>query len=487
MDVLIQAKNIKVDYMGKEILDIEDLNIYSYDRIGLVGENGCGKTTLLKLLTGRIKRKGCIVKCSGSISYISQLKDSEFQSEADKKVMSKLEIKSLNREFMSGGEETRLKIASAFSNQKHAIFADEPTCHLDKKGINLLLDQLKAFDGTIFVISHDRYFLDAIVDKIWELKDGKIKEYWGNYSDYFRQKEEDIQYQKNIYEKVTLEKEKLNRAIQERRNKADSLDKKNKTEAKSRTTESAGRLGNQKTTGSKQKKLYQAAKSMEKRMDALDEISVPEKTRSIQFRKSKALELYNKFPIIGSEINLSYGDRTIFENASFTIPLQSKVAFTGINGSGKTSLFKMIMDHSEGITVSPKASIGYFEQISERMRSDASVISYIQHESDYKECEIRSVLASMNFKHNEIEKAVSVLSGGEVVKLKLTKLLLGRYNILLMDEPGNYLDILSLEALEKMLKEYSGTILFITHDQMLMDHVADMVYEVGNRKIIQTK
>jgi len=482
MELIIKAKEIRVEYSGRDVLDIDELELYTYDKIGLIGNNGAGKSTLLNILSGEFSPAGCTVQRFGGIAHIKQLDSITLEGSADPAMLSRLGVSDLEHDIMSGGEETRLKIASALSRQFHALFADEPTCHLDKDGIDLLIGQLKTYDGALMIISHDRYFLDAVVDKIWELKDGRIIEYWGGYSDYLRQKEEARKSQAALFEQVQKERQRLEHAAEEKRSQARQVDKKQKGAAKKNASESGGRLAHQKSTGSKQKKMYGAAQNLERRMEALDGISAPEQLRSVRFRQSPALELHNKFPVTGEHINLRFGDRVIFEDAAFVLPLGTKVALTGGNGTGKTSLIKMILDRAPCFTVSPKAVIGYFAQTGYRFTVNQPVLAFMQENCDYKESEIRAVLASMGFGPNDIGKDLRVLSGGEIIKLLLAKMLLGRYNILLMDEPGNYLDLVGMEALEGMMKGYAGTILFVSHDQRLIDNVADLVYEIRDSK-----
>lgn len=260
MDLIIKAEKLHLEYSGREVLNIDELEFYSYDRIGLVGDNGAGKSTLLKILCGEITAGGAKVQRFGECAYISQLDSIEAGTVEDNALLSHLGVASVQSDTMSGGEETRVKIANALSQQVHGILADEPTCHLDRAGIDFLIGQLKAFDGALLLISHDRYFLDKVVDKIWELKDGKITEYWGGYSEYLQQKEEEARQQAVAYEQARLEKERLELAIQERYSKARQMDKKTKGAQKKNANESAGRLGHQKSIGSKQKKMHQAAK-----------------------------------------------------------------------------------------------------------------------------------------------------------------------------------------------------------------------------------
>ena len=487
MELLIKAKEIFVEYTGREILNIDELELYSYDRIGLVGANGTGKSTLLKVLLGELTLTGCKINRIGEFAYIPQLDEIVMQEAKDFSVMGKLGVRDLDGKIMSGGEETRLKIAQALSNQVHGIFADEPTSHLDRGGIDFLIGQLKYFYGALLIVSHDRYFLDQVVDKIWELKDGNITEYCGNYSDYLCQKEEEYKSQVAKYEQFIAERERLERAVEEKRNQANKINQKAKGSAKKDKSKSGGRLAHQKTIGSKEKKLHHAAKSIERRIKALGKIEAPENTRRICFRQSKALELHNPYPIIGEEVNKSFGDNVLFEKASFQIPLGAKVALVGDNGSGKTTLIQMILNREDGISISTKAKIGYFAQNGYKYNHNQKVMEFMQEDCDYNISEIRSVLASMGITHRDIGKELSILSGGEIIKLLLAKMLMGRYNILLMDEPSNFLDIPSLEALEMLMKEYTGTIIFISHDKKLVKNVSNVIYEIKDKKIVQIR
>ena len=456
MELIVKAKDIFLEYAGRDILDIEELEIYSYDRIGLVGDNGAGKTSLLKILSGNLTIADADVRRFGSIALIGQLDELDLDAAQDSgEMLSRLNVAGVAQETMSGGEETRAKIASALSQHASAIFADEPTSHLDQDGIRLLVGQLKAFDGALLIVSHDRHFLDQVVDKIWELKDGGISEFWGDYSDYLRQKEEERKAQATRYEEAMRERDRLEAAIEKQRKKARQVDAKRK------------------------------AKDMEKRLEALEGIEAPDSIRAVRFRQSKALELHSKFPISADDFSLSFGNCMLYDHAKFEIPLGAKVAITGGNGTGKTSLLKAIARRADGINISPKAEIGYFEQTGYKFDARQSAISFMQDGCEYSMTEIRGILASMGIGPRDLTKDVGVLSGGEVIKLLLAKMLLGRYNILLMDEPGNYLDIKSAEALEQMMSAYAGTIVFVSHDKRLVENVADIVYEIKDTKLVK--
>ena len=238
--------------------------------------------------------------------------------------------------------------------------------------------------------------------------------------------------------------------------------------------------------GSKQKKLQNAAQNMERRIHSLGEV-MRQAMRSVQFRQSKALELHNPFPIVGKDLHKRFGDKMIFDNVSFQFPLGSKIAITGVNGGGKTTLFNMIRDREDGITISPKAEIGCFVQTGYRFKRNQNVMAFMQEVCEYPVSDIRAVLASMGFTHQDVRKELAVLSGGEIIKLQLAQLLLGCYNILLMDEPSNFLDITAVEGLETMMQNYLGTIVFISHYARLIEGVADQVYEVKNGRLVRLK
>jgi macrolide transport system ATP-binding/permease protein len=314
MELILNAKDIRVEFKGRDVLNIDDLEVYDYDRIGLVGANGAGKSTLLKVLLGELTSPGCKMNRLGELAYIPQLDEVTLQKEKDFALVGKLGIEQLDIQTMSGGEETRLKIAQALSAQVHGILADEPTSHLDREGIDFLIGQLKYFTGALLVISHDRYFLDEVVDKIWELKDGKITEYWGNYSDYLRQKEEERKGQATEYEQFISERARLERAAEEKRKQARKIEQKAKGASKKKSTEGGGRLAHQKSIGSKEKKMHNAAKSLDHRIAALGNVEAPENISRIRFRQSDALALYNPYPIAGTEITKTFMEEVLIDD-----------------------------------------------------------------------------------------------------------------------------------------------------------------------------
>lgn len=185
--------------------------------------------------------------------------------------------------------------------------------------------------------------------------------------------------------------------------------------------------------------MQRAAKAIEQRVEQLEAVEAPQEDQTIHFHQSKALELHNKFPIMGESITLKAGDKTLLRDAKFQFPLGKTIAITGKNGSGKTTLLHHILKHGEGITISPKAVIGRYQQMDYRFSKEETVLNFIKNRSDYNESKIRAVLHAMNFTGNDIKKNVLNLSGGEATRLVLCQLFLGRYNVLLLDEPTNFL------------------------------------------------
>lgn len=187
---------------------------------------------------------------------------------------------------------------------------------------------------------------------------------------------------------------------------------------------------------------------------------------------------------MADQLNLKAGEKTLLDESSFQFPLGKTIAITGKNGSGKTTLLRHILQRGEGITISPKAVIGVYEQMEYQFTKDETIMEFIKDRSDYDESKIRSALHSMSFKGNDLKKNVRNLSGGEAIRLVLCQLFLGRYNVLVLDEPTNFLDVFCIEALECFLKGYKGTVLLVSHDRTFVERVADCVYVIEEQKLI---
>jgi len=480
--ICFELENVEVNYLDKKILDIERLAVHQFDRIGIVGRNGAGKSSLLKLLAGIVEPTSGEVSRHADFGYFEQV-EAPAADEADPKLVGKLHVGPFN-EGLSGGEQTRLKLAQLFTHYYPALFIDEPTTHLDQEGISFLRDELQYYYGALLLISHDRALLDELVTTIWEVDGGKVNVYSGNYSDYTARKQLERKQQNEKHEQYVKEKNQLEKAAQEKMKKAQKIAD-GGSKSKKDLKEKPNRMFETKSKGSSEKAIQRSAKSIEHRMEQMEEVQAVQEEKPIVFRQSKALQLHNKFPIMADMLMLHAGDKVLLEDASFQMPLGKKIAITGSNCSGKSTLLNYIARFGEDLIISPKAKIGYFKQMSYQFTTDETVLQFVQNRSEYNEGFLRSVLHSMLFTGTDIQKSVKALSGGEATRLQLCQLFLGEYNILLLDEPTNFLDIQTIEALENFITSYGGTILFVSHDRQFIANTADTQFHILDKKLKQ--
>ncbi len=474
--LIIESNNIKKYFGDRLILDIDSLNIYSEDRIGLVGINGAGKTTLINILSQRIEPDEGWVKINGKTEYISQLEEPESYSIGNE-MASKFGVETSWNENMSGGEKTRFKLAKALENESMIIFADEPTSNMDIEGIELMEKKLAEYNGALIIVSHDRCFLDKICNKIIEIEDGKIKTYDGNYSDFSKQRLHDRQRTQFEYEEYTKEKKRLEVAIVDTKQKSKSI--KGPPKRMGNSEARLHKMGGQKAKANLERKVG----NLEKRIEHLEAKERPIKSSKIKMDIKSSEKIYSKIIIEGKKINKSYGNKVIFKDAEFAVYNGKKVALIGPNGCGKSTLVKMIINNENSIKLSKGAKIGYFSQDMNILNSNLSIIDNVMESCIYPENFARLMLARLLFKGNDVYKQVDVLSGGEKIKVSFAKILLQDINLLILDEPTNYLDINSLEVMEEALKEYDRTLLFVSHDRSLINKVADHIMSIENYKI----
>jgi macrolide transport system ATP-binding/permease protein len=474
--LILKADNIKKYYGDRLIIDIESLEVYSKDKLGIVGANGAGKTTLLNILSGTIPADKGTVKLYGSYSYITQLSDIEDGS-VSAKAAREFNVYMKKAETLSGGEKTRLKIAKSLSLSSSIIFADEPTCNLDMKGIELLEEKLSSYKGALIIVSHDRELLDRLCSCIVEIKNGRIKIYKGNYSSYKAQKLAEEERQQFEYEQYTGKMKALKKAVEDKKQKVLSM---NKTPKRMGNSEARlHKADNQKAKS----KLNRSIKALQTRMQKLEYKKKPEKIRKTIFDLQYNPDIHGRLVISGEGICKSFGQRILFDDASFEIKNSSKTALIGDNGTGKTTLIQMIMEGAKGIRIWGNTRIGYFRQDLSILDENKTVIENVMENSSFSESNVRTILSRLLFKADDIFKNAKVLSGGERVKASIAKLLLSDNNMLILDEPSNYLDIYSTEALEHALREYSGTLLIVSHDRRFIENIADRILIIDNKKI----
>ncbi|MBB6623182.1 ABC-F type ribosomal protection protein CplR [Clostridium gasigenes] len=476
---LAMLDKIKKYYGDRLILDIEKFEIFKEDRIGLVGENGEGKTTLIKVLLGEINVEEGNVFLTDSHAYISQKEDYKGECILSK-AKSLFNAPDQYKDYLSGGEKVKLKISKALSENRSIIIADEPTSNLDSSSVSILEKMLKSYNGAMLLVSHDREFLDSLCNIIVEIENGKLKFYKGNYSKYIKIKKEEIKREAVEYTDYIKEKERLNGIILEKRGLGDSIRKtpKRMGNSEARLHKMGGQKGKQ--------KIDKNIKAVISRVEHLDVKEKPKATSEIKIRIQEGLEIISKNPIEINEFNVIIGERILIKEATFRIKRGKKIALLGENGCGKTTLLKAILKYdNEAIKINNRVVIGYFDQNQSILKDNKTILENIMEDSSYDQSFIRINLDGFGFKGDTVLKMVNSLSGGEKVKVALCKILLSDNNVLILDEPTNYLDIKSMEALEEALINMDKTVIMVSHDRKFIANVCDYIIEIENNMVKQ--
>lgn len=456
---VINIQHLKITIGARNLLNLKNLQVQEGQRIGIVGKNGSGKTTLFKALLGEIETDVSNFLTNGRLSMLPQLKQTDT--------------------FKSGGEVSQDYIVYILNQSPNVLLADEPTTNLDTSHVEWVEKKLQTFSGTILLISHDRTLLDNICDTIWELEDGQIIEYSGNYSDYIEQKENQKKHQQKEYEKFKLKEQQLEEAIVQKDRQAERA-----TKAPKNLSSSEARIKGSKPYFAKlQKGLHQNRKALQTRLEKLEEIEKPKEELPIKMTLPNTRSFENKTIIRAEKVVGQVGTKDLWKPTTFFIKGKDKVGIIGPNGSGKTTLLKKIMDREDqSIYLSPAVKIGYFAQNMDVLDSTKSVLQNVKESSIQGETLIRTVLARLGFSNEDVYKDIKVLSGGERVKVALAKIFVSDCNTLILDEPTNFLDIYALEALEGLLKEYEGTILFVSHDRQFISSIANKILAFDDKK-----
>lgn len=470
--ILLEVTDLKKYYGDRLILDLPRLTVFSGDKIGIVGENGAGKTTLMDLLAGDTEPEEGIVHRFCPISYLRQFSQEQAAPEAVRRF---LPGDRLSHDCLSGGEQTRLKLDNALSRTDCLLLADEPTSNLDAKGIRLLTQRLKAME-TLVLISHDRALLDAVCTRILEIRDGTITEYPCNYSAYVRLKEQALERAESEYRQYAGERARLQKAISGTKQQAKSVRK-----APKRMGNSEARLHRREATEAEEK-LHGSARALESRLERLEQKEKPREQPRIRLDFSLTDPPQNKIVFSCRGLTFGYGQNLLFQNAAFEVKNHTRTAVIGENGAGKTTLFRLIAEENSAIRQAPKARIGYFRQDLQTLDNGKTVLENALLRSVQTENTVRTVLARLLFRGDAVCKPAAVLSGGERVKLSLAQLLVSGANVLLLDEVTNYLDLPSIEAVQELLSDYPGVLLFISHDQAFVDAVANRLLLIENRR-----
>lgn len=356
--------------------------------------------------------------------------------------------------LLSGGQKTRLALAKLLLQKPDLLLLDEPTNHLDLRAIAWLESFLAEYQGALFIISHDRYFLDKVVNRVFELSFGRLDFYEGNYSFYLEQRE----IRKEIAEKAYLNQQK---EIERQQNIIDTLKARNR------------------------EKFVKRAESREKMLNKIERLEKPlAENDTMGFHLSPKKESGNDVLSL-ENLGKAFGEVKLFENLNYQIYKGERIAFIGENGSGKTTLFRILQDivkpDSGVVRLGKNVMISYYDQEHSNLNLNNTLFDEISDQfPSMNNTAIRNLLASFLFTGEDVFKKISTLSGGERGRLSLAKMMLAEGNFLLLDEPTNHLDLVSREVLENALCHYTGTIFFISHDRYFINRIATKVVELEN-------
>lgn len=486
--VNLHFAGLSKSYGAKTVLENISGSINPTDKIGLVGRNGVGKTTLARILAGREASDAGQIEVSpprAKILYLEQYpvfgeEDTVYQMvlEAARKNPRLQDVhtevqKALNRlgigvtrwgqraNSLSGGEKTKLSLCRILVSDFDLLLLDEPTNHLDLDNCEWLEDFLAKLTQPLVVISHDRFFLDRVVSKIWELTSQGLQVYEGNYSAYRRQKEIEERTLEREYEKQQQKIRHLKQVINERRN----------WYQKAHTA-----AGTNDFYRSKAKKHASVLKAKERELERheKEKVAKPAQLPAPAFAVLNKNVTGKRFPRIllrGEKVGKAFGEKVLFQDVSFTIRRGDKIALIGPNGTGKTTLLKIIAgclaDYEGKVRVSPAVKIGYFAQELDNLNPAASVLDEVLAGEAVVE-EARLLLACLLFRGDAVYKRIGDLSMGEKGRVAFAKLILSGANFLVLDEPTNYMDIESREAIEKALADFGGSFILVTHDRYFL-------------------
>ncbi|OPD54801.1 ribosomal protection-like ABC-F family protein [Bacillus anthracis] len=524
---ICSVNNVTKSFGGNIIFENISLEIKNGERVGLVGRNGSGKTTIFQLLTEmesldagaihmkkgtRIGHVAQIPKFDESMTVYEVLSsafkiekeleremrtlEKHMAEEQESSVLQKLmerygiiqekfaflggyEIEAnimkvanglqvtelFPRLFLelSGGEQTKVSLAYMLLQKPDLLLLDEPTNHLDLFAVEWLEQFLKEYNGTVMVISHDRYFLDEVVTKIFDLEDGEIHVYHTNYSRFVEEKEERLLQEFQAYQEQQKKIKKMKEAIKRLREWANQANPPNEG-------------------------LHKRARSMERALERMEKLKKPILERKQMGLQFEGQERSGKDVVVMKEVNKGFAEHLLFNEANLHVRFQERAAIVGRNGTGKTTLLKLLLEEIEPdageIRIGSSVKIGYLSQHAYgNMKSN--VLEAFRECVAVTEGEARHILAKFLFYGPAVFKKVTQLSGGEKMRLRLAQLMYQDINFLILDEPTNHLDIESREVLEEALEQYNGTILAVSHDRYFLNKLFEKTYWIDERKLFE--
>lgn len=426
---------------------LKDVSFHLEDKekAAIVGINGSGKTTLLRCILGIEEAD------EGSIAFSKEKKmDYLAQQHAD------IEAENEDYDTLSGGQKTRKRLEEILQEKPDLLILDEPTNHLDIGSIQWLEKVLKRYDGAVLLVSHDRYFLDKIVTKVIDLERGKVRMYQGNYSAYaekkrqlreaewkaFQNQQAEIKHQEAVIEKL----KQFNR-----------------------------------------EKSIKRAESREKMLGKVERLEKPEELENEMKLLFSPRESSGNDVLMAKELGKSYDGRRLFSHGTFSLQRGEHVALIGDNGTGKTTLLKILnglIQADEGeFRLGSKVKIAYYDQEHAVLHMEKTLFEEIQDTyPEMNNTKVRNVLAAFLFTGDDVYKWIQDLSGGEQGRVSLAKLMLSDANFLILDEPTNHLDIQGKEVLEEAIRNYEGTVLYVSHDRYFINKTATRIIELFSNR-----
>ena len=443
--MILNISNLSKSYVGQSVLKEVSFHLEEKEKAAVVGINGSGKTTLLRCILGieEADEGGIAFSKDKKMAYLAQ-------QHAD------MEQEDEEYESLSGGQKTKKRLEEILMEKPDLLILDEPTNHLDIGSIQWLEKVLKRYDGAVLLVSHDRYFLDKIVTKVIDLERGKARMYQGNYTEYVEKKKMIREAERKAYENQQAE-------IKHQEAVIEKLKQFNR------------------------EKSIKRAESREKLLSKVERLEQPEDLQNEMRLLFMPREASGNDVLVAKDLGKSFDGKRLFSHGTFSIQRGEHVAVIGDNGTGKTTLLKILnglIQADEGeFRLGSKVKIAYYDQEHAVLHMEKTLFDEIQDTyPDMNNTRVRNVLAAFLFTGDDVYKRVGDLSGGERGRVSLAKLMLSDANFLILDEPTNHLDIQGKEVLEEAIRNYEGTVLYVSHDRYFINQTATRIMELFSNR-----